>query len=189
MRSPGPNADRAAQGPGARRNVPRRDRPVLPAGHADDLARSAAHFIQVPTAIFMISAQQFGAHVFLAAARHRSGLGCRLQRRVRRPLGRATAGRALKYFETDNHYIAWHPISDQFELVELISLSTRPVMQFIPPDRPQMCRGMALDQRYIARITADINEAVCILQYNGPPANLGAKRPRTAGNRARRVSE
>ena len=91
-------ADRAAQGPGARRDLPRRDRPVLSAGHADaDDPRVAARVH--PAADRDLRDQGFNNSVrtiFLDGREHSRSRprGAELQRRIDRPLGRRHAGRA-----------------------------------------------------------------------------------------------
>src|SRR5690606_20544449 len=84
-----------------------------------------------------------------------------------------------RYFETDNHYIdIGIPISDQFELVERIRLVDGGAVMEVQYTltAPNMWEGEWHNtKRYNRADYTDINEAVCILQYNQhlPGTNLG----------------
>ena len=86
-----------------------------------------------------------------------------------------------RYFETDNHYIDYGiPISDEFAMTERIRLlEGGKVMEieYVMTD-PQMWEGeWRSTKRWDRADYTDINEAVCILEYNRnlPGTNLGSE--------------
>jgi hypothetical protein len=139
-------------------------------------------FIQVPTAIYMISGFNNSVRTIFIDGRAPSDPDLVVPSYNGESIG-VWEGDALvvttRYFETDNHHIDLGiPISDEFQLVERIRLvDGGKVMevQYTLTD-PQMWEGEWHNtKRYNRADYTDINEAVCILQYNQhlPGTNLG----------------
>jgi hypothetical protein len=141
------------------------------------------NFIQLPTAIFMISGFNNSVRTIFLDGREHSDPDLVVPSYNGESVGRWEGDTLVvhtKYFETDNHYIDLGiPISDQFELIERIKLvndgKTMEVeYQLIDP---QMWEGdWRSTKRYNRQDYTDINEANCILQYNAnlPGTNLGS---------------
>ena len=141
-------------------------------------------FIQLPTAVYMISGFNNSVRTIFLDGRGHSDPDLVVPSYNGESVGR-WEGEALvvhtKYFETDNHYIDLGiPISEEFELIERITLvDGGKVMQveYRLVD-PQMWEGEWKSvKRYNRADYTDINEANCILQYNAnlPGTNLGSE--------------
>jgi hypothetical protein len=139
-------------------------------------------FVQIPTAIYMISGFNNSVRTIFLDGRALSDPDLVVPSYNGESIG-VWEGDTLvvttRYFETDNHYIdIGIPISDQFQLVERIRLvDGGKVMEveYILTD-PNMWEGEWHNtKRYNRADYTDINEAVCILQYNAhlPGTNLG----------------
>jgi hypothetical protein len=141
-------------------------------------------FIQIPTAVYMISGFNNSVRTIFLDGRTHSDPDLVVPSYNGESVGRWEGDTLVvhsKYFETDNHYIDLGiPISDQFELIERIQLvDGGKVMQveYIMTD-PQMWEGeWKSTKRYNRADYTDINEANCILQYNAnlPGTNLGSE--------------
>jgi hypothetical protein len=141
-------------------------------------------FIQIPTAVYMISGFNNSVRTIFLDGREHSDPDLVVPGYNGESIGRWEGDTLVvhtTYFEPDNHYIDLGiPISDQFELIERIQLvDGGKVMQveYIMTD-PQMWEGeWRSTKRYIRADYTDINEANCILQYNAnlPGTNLGSE--------------
>jgi hypothetical protein len=139
-------------------------------------------FIQIPTAIYMISGFNNSVRTIFLDGRAPSDPDLVVPSYNGESIG-VWEGDTLvvtsRYFETDNHYIDQGiPISDQFRIVERIRLTdggSVMEVEYIMTD-PQMWEGEWRSTKSYKRADyTDINEAVCILQYNQhlPGTNLG----------------
>ncbi|MGX7896516.1 hypothetical protein [Tsuneonella sp. HG222] len=138
-------------------------------------------FIQLPTAIYMISGFNNSVRTIFLDGRAPSDPDLVVPSYNGESIGRWEGDTLVvetRYFETDNHYIdRGIPISDQFAMVERISMPSPAKMriEYIMTD-PQMWEGEWRSVKEFDRADyTDINEAVCILQYNRnlPGTNLG----------------
>jgi hypothetical protein len=139
-------------------------------------------FIQLPTAIYMISGFNNSVRQIFLDGRQFSDPDLVVPSYNGESIG-AWEGDTLvvhsKYFETDNHYIDLGiPISDAFEMTERIRLvdggkAMEIAYTLVDPD---MWQGeWHSTKRFKRQDYTDINEAECILQYNQhlPGTNLG----------------
>src|SRR5690606_7266608 len=158
--------------------------PCFPPGMPTLMTRGwPRSFIQLPTAIFLISGFHKSLPTIFPHGPEHSDPDLVVPSYHGESVGRWEGDTLVvhtKYFETDNHYIDLGiPISDQFELIERIKLvndgKTMEVeYQLIDP---QMWEGdWRSTKRYNRQDYTDINEANCILQYNAnlPGTNLGS---------------
>ncbi|BBC74379.1 conserved hypothetical protein [Altererythrobacter sp. B11] len=139
-------------------------------------------FIQLPTAIYMISGFNNSVRTIYLDGREFSDPDLVVPSYNGESIGHFE-GKTLvvktKYFETDNHWIDHGiPISDEFEMTERIDLlDGGKVMQieYIMTD-PQNWRGeWRSTKRFNRQDYTDINESHCILAYNEnlPGTDLG----------------
>jgi hypothetical protein len=139
-------------------------------------------FIQIPTAIYMISGFNNSVRTIFLDGREPSDPDLVVPSYNGESIGKwegDTLVVTTRYFETDNHYIdIGIPISDAFQMVERIRLvegGTVMEVEYTFTD-PNMWEGEWHNtKRYNRADHTDINEAVCILQYNEhlPGTNLG----------------
>ena len=141
-------------------------------------------FIQLPTAIYMISGFNNSVRTIFLDGRGHSDPDIVVPSYNGESIGRWDGDTLVvdtRYFETDNHYIDQGiPISDEFAMTERIKLlDGGKVMEieYVMTD-PQMWEGeWRSTKRWDRADYTDINEAVCILQYNQnlPGTNLGSE--------------
>ena len=141
-------------------------------------------FIQLPTAIYMISGFNNSVRTIFLDGRGHSDPDIVVPSYNGESIGRWEGDTLVvdtRYFETDNHYIDQGiPISDEFAMTERIRLlDGGKVMEieYVMTD-PQMWEGeWRSTKRWDRADYTDINEAVCILQYNQnlPGTNLGSE--------------
>lgn len=139
-------------------------------------------FIQLPTAVYMISGFNNSVRTIFLDGRRHSDPDLVVPSYNGESVGRWEGDTLVvhsKYFEPDNHYIDYGiPISDAFEIVERIRLvDDGGVMEveYIMTD-PNMWEGeWRSTKRYNRQDYTDINEANCILAYNAnlPGTELG----------------
>jgi hypothetical protein len=138
-------------------------------------------FIQLPTAIYMISGFNNSVRTIFLDGREHSDPDLVVPSYNGESVGRWEGDTLVvdtRYFETDNHYIdRGIPISDEFAMTERITMPSPAKMriEYIMTD-PQMWEGEWRSVKEFDRADyTDINEAVCILQYNRnlPGTNLG----------------
>lgn len=139
-------------------------------------------FIQLPTAIYMISGFNNSVRTIFLDGREHSDPDLVVPSYNGESIGRWEGDTLVvdtRYFETDNHYIdRGIPISNEFAITERIRLlDGGEVMEieYIMTD-PEMWEGeWRSTKRWDRADYTDINEAVCILQYNQnlPGTNLG----------------
>jgi hypothetical protein len=139
-------------------------------------------FIQLPTAIYMISGFNNSVRTIFLDGREHSDPDLVVPSYNGESIGRWEGDTLVvhtTYFETDNHYIDLGiPISDAFELTERIRLvndGRTMEVEYTLVD-PQMWQGeWKSTKRFNRADYTDINEANCILQYNAnlPGTNLG----------------
>lgn len=139
-------------------------------------------FIQLPTAIYMISGFNNSVRTIFLDGREHSDPDLVVPSYNGESVGRWEGDTLVvhsKYFEPDKHYIDYGiPISDAFEIVERIRLvEDGRVMEveYIMTD-PNMWEGeWRSTKRYSRQDYTDINEANCILAYNAnlPGTELG----------------
>jgi len=130
-------------------------------------------FIQLPTAIYMISGFNNSVRTIFLDGREHSDPDIVVPSYNGESVGRWEGDTLVvdtRYFETDNHYIDMGiPISDEFAMTERIRLlDAGKVMEieYIMTD-PQNWEGEWRSTKQFMRADyTDINEAVCILQYN-----------------------
>lgn len=150
-------------------------------------------FIQIPTAIYMISGFNNSVRTIFLDGREPSDPDLVVPSYNGESIG-AWEGDTLvvttRYFETDNHYIDQGiPISDAFQIVERIRLiegGRVMEVEYVMAD-PNMWEGEWRNtKRYNRADYTDINEAVCILQYNQhlPGTNLGRETADARGESA-----
>jgi hypothetical protein len=147
-------------------------------------------FIQLPTAVYMISGFNNSVRTIFLDGREFSDPELVVPSYNGESIGR-WEGDALvvqtKYFEPDNHYIDLGiPISDAFELTERIRLVNEGrtmEVEYTLVD-PQMWQGEWKSvKRYNRADYTDINESHCILAYNEnlPGTNLGREAAEARG--------
>ncbi len=138
-------------------------------------------FIQLPTAIYMISGFNNSVRTIFLDGREHSDPDLVVPSYNGESVGHWEGDTLVvdtRYFETDNHYIdRGIPISDEFAMTERITMPSPAKMriEYIMTD-PQMWEGEWRSVKEFDRADyTDINEAVCILQYNQnlPGTNLG----------------
>jgi hypothetical protein len=142
------------------------------------------NFIQLPTGVFITSGFNNSMRQIYLDGRSHSDPDLVVPSYNGESIGRWEGDTLVvhsKYFEIDNHYIDLGiPISEQFELVERITLTNggkAMQVEYILTD-PQMWEGeWRSTKRYNRQDYTDINEANCILQYNAnlPGTNLGSE--------------
>lgn len=141
-------------------------------------------FIQLPTAIYMISGFNNSVRTIFLDGREHTDAGLVVPSYNGESIGRWEGDTLVvhtTYFETDNHYIDLGiPISDEFELIERIRLVNGGATMEVEYELidPQMWEGEWKSvKRYNRADYTDINEANCILQYNAnlPGTNLGSE--------------
>ncbi len=150
-------------------------------------------FIQLPTAIYMISGFNNSVRTIFLDGRSHSDSDLVVPSYNGESVGRWEGDTLVvhtKYFEPDNHYIDYGiPISDEFEIVERIRLlenGTVMEVEYIMTD-PQMWVGeWRSTKRFNRQDYTDINEANCILAYNEnlPGTNLGREAAEARGESA-----
>ena len=142
-------------------------------------------FIQVPTAIYMISGFNNSVRTIFLDGREFSNADLVVPSYNGESVGHFEGDTLVvesRYFETDNHWIDYGiPISDEFQIVERIRLlgDDKAVMEveYIMTD-PQMWEGEWRSTKQFKRADyTDINEAVCITAYNAnlPGTDLGSE--------------
>ncbi|MEL1249928.1 hypothetical protein [Aurantiacibacter gilvus] len=142
-------------------------------------------FIQLPTAIYMISGFNNSVRTIFLDGREFSDPDLVVPSYNGESVGHWEGDTLVvesRYFETDNHWIDHGiPISDEFEITERITLSgdDNEVMtiEYIMTD-PQMWEGEWRSTKSFNRADyTDINEANCILAYNAnlPGTDLGSE--------------
>ena len=139
-------------------------------------------FIQLPTAIYMISGFNNSVRTIFLDGRDFSDPDLVVPSYNGESIGHFegdTLVVSTKYFETDNHWIDHGiPISFDFEMTERIRLledGTVMEIEYIMTD-PNMWEGeWRSTKRWNRQDYTDINEANCILAYNAnlPGTNLG----------------
>lgn len=139
-------------------------------------------FIQVPTAVYMISGFNNAVRTIFLDGRAPSDPDLVVPSYNGESIG-VWEGDTLvvttKYFETDNHWIDQGlPISDEFQIVERIKLienGTVMQVEYILTDPQNWVGEWHNTKRYVRADYTDINESHCILQYNEnlPGTNLG----------------
>jgi hypothetical protein len=139
-------------------------------------------FIQLPTAVYMISGFNNSVRTIFLDGRGHSDPDLVVPSYNGESIGTWEGDTLVvhsKYFETDSHYIDYGiPISDEFEIVERIRLlddGTVMEIEYIMTD-PQMWGGeWRSTKRFDRQDYTDINEANCILAYNAnlPGTDLG----------------
>jgi hypothetical protein len=139
-------------------------------------------FIQVPTAIYVISGFNNSVRQIFLDGRAFSDPDLVVPSYNGESIGTWDGDTLVvhtKYFETDNHFIDLGiPISDQFELTERIKLvdGGKAMKVAYTLTDPAMWQGeWTSTKRFTRQDYTDINEATCILQYNQhlPGTNLG----------------
>ena len=139
-------------------------------------------FIQLPTAIYMISGFNNSVRTIFLDGREHSDPDLVVPGYNGESIGRFEGDELVvdtRYFETDNHWIDHGiPISDEFRIVERIRLlDDGSVMEvdYTMTD-PQNWRGeWRSTKRFNRQDYTDVNEANCILAYNEnlPGTDLG----------------
>jgi hypothetical protein len=139
-------------------------------------------FIQLPTAIYMISGFNNSVRTIFLDGREHSDADLVVPSYNGESIGRWEGDTLVvhtTYFETDNHYIDLGiPISDAFELIERIKLVDGGKTMEVEYELidPNMWEGeWKSTKRFNRADYTDINEANCIVQYNAnlPGTNLG----------------
>jgi len=149
------------------------------------------NFIQLPTAIFMISGFNNSVRTIFLDGRAHSDPDLVVPSYNGESIGR-WEGNALvvhtRYFESDNHWIdRGIPISEEFEIVERIRLldpGTVMEIEYIMTD-PQNWQGeWRSTKRFSRQDFTDINESNCILAYNDnlPGTDWGSARAAERGD-------
>jgi hypothetical protein len=141
-------------------------------------------FIQIPTAIFMISGFNNSVRTIFLDGRQHSDPDIVVPSYNGESIGHWEGNTLVvdsRYFETDNHYIDMGiPISDQFHMVERITMldgGKTMQIEYIMTD-PDMWEGeWRSTKKFVRADYTDINEAECILQYNEhlPGTQLGSE--------------
>jgi hypothetical protein len=150
-------------------------------------------FIQLPTAIYMISGFNNSVRTIFLDGREFSDPDLVVPGYNGESIGRWDGDTLVvrtKYFETDNHWIdRGIPISEQFEIVERIRLlgpGTVMEIEYIMTD-PQNWQGeWRSTKRFNRQDYTDINESNCILAYNDnlPGTDRGSTRAAERGESA-----
>jgi len=150
-------------------------------------------FIQLPTAVYMISGFNNSVRSIFLDGRSHSDPDLVVPSYNGESVGTWEGDTLVvrtKYFEPDNHYIDHGiPTSDEFEMVERIRLAedgTVMEVEYIMTD-PQMWEGeWRSTKRFTRQDYTDINEANCILAYNEnlPGTNLGREAAEARGESA-----
>jgi hypothetical protein len=139
-------------------------------------------FIQLPTAIYMISGFNNSVRTIFLDGREHSDPDIVVPSYNGESIGRWEGDTLVvdtRYFEPDNHYIDYGiPISDEFAMTERIRLlDGGKVMEIeYAMTDPQMWAGeWRSTKRFSRQDYTDINEANCILAYNAnlPGTDLG----------------
>jgi hypothetical protein len=150
-------------------------------------------FIQLPTAIYMISGFNNSVRSIFLDGRSHSDADIVVPSYNGESIGRFEGDTLVvhtKYFETDNHWIDLGiPISDEFELFERIRLVEGGTVMEVEYELidPQMWQGeWKSTKRYKRADYTDINEANCILAYNAnlPGTDLGRETAEDRGKSA-----
>jgi hypothetical protein len=147
-------------------------------------------FIQVPTAIYMISGFNNSVRTIFLDGRKHTDPDLVVPSYNGESVGH-WEGRTLvvdtRYFETENHYIDYGiPISEDFAMTERIRLldaGKTMEIEYIMTD-PQMWDGEWRSTKRFSRADyTDINESQCILQYNEhlPGTELGSETAQERG--------
>jgi hypothetical protein len=131
------------------------------------------NFIQLPTAIFMISGFNNSVRTIYLDGRAHSDPDLVVPSYNGESVGRwegATLVVHTRHFETDNHWIdRGIPVSDEFEIVERIRLlgdGATMEVEYVMTD-PQNWQGeWRSTKRFTRQDYTDINESNCILAYN-----------------------
>jgi hypothetical protein len=141
-------------------------------------------FIQLPTAIYMISGFNNSVRTIFLDGREHTDPDIVVPSYNGESVGHWEGDTLVvdtRYFESDNHYIdRGIPVSDQFAMTErfrLLDEGKVMEIEYIMTD-PQMWEGEWRSvKRWDRADYTDINEAVCILQYNQnlPGTNLGSE--------------
>lgn len=141
-------------------------------------------FIQLPTAVYMISGFNNSVRTIFLDGREFSNPDLVVPSYNGESVGHFEGDVLVvqtKYFETDNHWIdRGIPISEDFEMVERIQLlegGTVMEIEYIMTD-PNMWEGeWRSTKRWNRQDYTDINEANCILAYNAnlPGTDLGSE--------------
>ncbi|MBB5733285.1 hypothetical protein FHS61_002320 [Altererythrobacter atlanticus] len=147
-------------------------------------------FIQVPTAIYMISGFNNSVRTIFLDGREFSDPDLVVPSYNGESIGHFEGDTLVvesKYFQTDNHWIdRGIPISDEFEIEErirLLSDGTVMEVEYIMTD-PVMWEGeWRSTKRFNRQDYTDINEANCILAYNAnlPGTDLGSEEAEKRG--------
>jgi hypothetical protein len=142
------------------------------------------NFIQIPTAIFMISGFNNSVRTIFMDGRQHTDPDIVVPSYNGESIGHWEGDTLVvdtSYFETEKHYIdSGIPISDQFHMVERIKLLDQGKtmqIEYIMTD-PDMWEGeWRSTKKWIRADNTDINEAECILQYNEhlPGTELGSE--------------
>jgi len=141
-------------------------------------------FIQVPTAIYVISGFNNSVRTIFLDGREHTDSDLVVPSYNGESIGHWEGDTLVvdtRYFEPDNHYIDLGiPIDDQFVLTERIRLVNdgRTMEVEYTLEDPTMWQGdWKSTKRYNRADYTDINEAECILQYNAnlPGTNLGSQ--------------
>ena len=148
------------------------------------------NFIQLPTAIFMISGFNNSVRTIYLDGRGHTDPDLVVPGYNGESIGRWEGDTLVvhtKYFETDNHWIdRGIPISEEFEIVERIRLlEDGKVMEveYIMTD-PQNWKGeWRSTKRFGRQDYTDVNESNCILAYNDnlPGTDRGSERAAERG--------
>jgi hypothetical protein len=151
------------------------------------------NFIQLPTAIFMISGFNNSVRTIFLDGREHSDPDLVVPGYNGESVGRWEGDTLVvhtKYFEPDNHWIdRGIPISEEFEIVERIRLiEDGKVMEveYIMTD-PQNWKGdWRSTKRFNRQDYTDVNESNCILAYNDnlPGTDRGSARAAERGESA-----
>ncbi len=139
-------------------------------------------FIQLPTAIYMISGFNNSVRIIYLDGREHSDSNLVVPSYNGESIGHwegDTLVVTTKYFEADNHYIDYGiPMSFDTEIVERIRLledGTVMEVEYIMTD-PELWEGeWRSTKRFNRQDYTDVNESNCILAYNAnlPGTNLG----------------
>lgn len=139
-------------------------------------------FIQLPTAVYMISGFNNAVRMIYLDGRGFSDPDLVVPSYNGESIGHWEGDTLVvhtKYFETENHWIdSGLPISDDFEMFERIRLTnggTVMEVEYTLIDPQNWDGEWKNTKRYVRADHTDINESHCILQYNEhlPGTNLG----------------
>ncbi|MBO9601986.1 MAG: hypothetical protein J7496_05700 [Novosphingobium sp.] len=155
-------------------------------------------FIQLPTAIYMISGFNNAVRTIYLDGRDFSDPDLVVPSYNGESIGHwegDTLVVTTKYFETDNHWIDMGlPISDDFQIVERIRLvdgGQTMEVEYTMTDPQNWDGEWKNTKRYVRADHTDINESHCILQYNEnlPGTNLGKQAADERGTTAADAEE